>query len=124
MFFVGITGSLIPFLFLLGVVFVFSIQTSAQALDDAPKLDEDTPLSHQFYCPSTLESESEADFHFSQAFADSFDWKITQMSGMHCMVQCLAEAVTPGNPMRMRGLLLTDGKYSSCFPGLSPPRCC
>lgn len=124
MFLVGITGSLMPFLFLLGVVFVFSIQTSAQSLDDAPNFDKETALSHEFYCPSSVESNSGADIHFSQAYSCNSELNKTQVSGWYCMMQCLPEALMPGFSTLMSGWLLMDGQYSSCFPGLSPPSYC
>jgi hypothetical protein len=52
MFFVGITSSLLPYLFLLGIVFIFLVQTSAQSFDDASYFDDTTVHVHQIYISS------------------------------------------------------------------------
>lgn len=124
MFLVGIAGSLLPFLFLLGVVFVFSVQTSTQSLDDALYFDDNEALSHQIYHPSALESDAETDFRFSQAYADNIDCTKAQMSGMLCMMPRTVEADTSGTILQIPGVLVADGQYLFCFSGLSPPRCC
>ncbi|PWE01340.1 hypothetical protein DDZ16_02315 [Marinilabilia rubra] len=124
MFLVGITGSLLPFLFLLGVVFVFSMQTSTQSLDDALCFDDHKAQNHHIYNPSVFESDCETDFHFTKACSDSFDCKKDHLSGVHPPMQCCLEAANLRIIVRMPDPVVNESQYLNCFSGLSPPFWC
>jgi hypothetical protein len=62
MFLVGIAGPFLPYLFLLGIVFVFSTQTSAQPVGDTHHLNNIFLSRHHIFLPPSSESFSDGDY--------------------------------------------------------------
>ena len=121
MFFVGITSSLFPFLFLLGVVFVFSIQTSAQSLDDDLKLDEHTPLIHHVYCSPSGQSDNFSDYHMWQSDVNHSPGKTNEKTVLQERLCKLPLFYFVSETISLHCSSLATGPHGLLFWGLSPP---
>ncbi len=124
MFLLGISGSLLPYLLLLGVILVFSFQTTTQTIDDARNSEENTARKHVYY-----------KFHSSKAFPGRSYYFSAENTGKQSTECCDSKVKEKQPPSRMKFMfMLSIQEYFSekettinplssfIFSGLSPPR--
>jgi hypothetical protein len=125
MFLVGIAGPFLPYFFLLGVVFVFSTQISAQRVNDAHYLNSILLSGHHIFVP--VPSEQFPDGDYLVRLGNSVDLSTNDSLCRPVKRECFRSMV---HSQEVEGHVIRFGNYEPGFKnqlirfyffGLSPP---
>jgi hypothetical protein len=124
MFLVGIAGSVLPYLILLGVVFAFSIQTPAQKsgyvrndVDCAYRIDASLPASNSYFQTNYMFSS----YGSHECSKEKSDYREKQSVSQ--LVWRPMQTIIPGRWI-VRNDFQSDLFFRFIFSGLSPPTLC
>ena len=126
MFLVGIAGSVLPYLILLGVVFAFSIQTPAQKsgyvrndVDCAYRIDASLPASNSYFQTNYMFSS----YGSHVCSKEKSDYKGKEKQSVFLSLRRPMQTIIPGRWI-VRNDFQRDRFYRFNFSGLSPPTLC